>query len=145
MAGLGYLDTETKDFLSVDGVDANGNLIITDLSGTELVLSPKLSYYGLFRVFYPLAGGEISAQVDFSHKDEWFFDSNNSPHSVGGNYTIWNARIAWRTEDEKIEVAAFVRNLTEEEYFSDGFDVFGSQGLVPNTPRTTGISVSYFY
>ena len=60
LLGLGYLETETKDFISFTGLDSNNQPLFEDFSGSELTLSPKLSYNGVFRFHQPLLGGEGS-------------------------------------------------------------------------------------
>ena len=73
LLGLGYLETETKNFISFTGLDSNDQPLFEDFSGSELTLSPKLSYNGVFRFHQPLLGGEGSLQVDFTHSDEYYF------------------------------------------------------------------------
>ena len=77
LLGLGYLDTETKDFISFAGLDSNGQPRFQDFSGSELTLSPKLTYNGVFRFRQPLLGGEGTLQVDFTHSDEYYFSMDN--------------------------------------------------------------------
>ena len=143
LLGLGYLDTKTKDFFNFTGLDSNGQPLFEDLSGSELTLAPKLSYNGVFRFYQPLFGGEGSLQVDFNHSDEYYFDSDNNPVNIGGDFTIWNARAAWRTNDDRYEIAVFARNLGDVEYIVEGFETLGFQALVYNgNDRTFGVSLA---
>ena len=143
LLGLGYLDTETKDFISFTGLDSNGEPRFEDFSGSELTLSPKLSYNGVFRFRQPLLGGEGSLQVDFTHSDEYYFHTNNEPINVGGDFTIWNARAAWQSNDGRYEIAVFARNLSDEEYIVEGFEALEMQSLIYNgNDRTFGISLA---
>ena len=143
LLGLGYLETETKDFISFTGLDSNNQPLFEDFSGSELTLSPKLSYNGVFRFHQPLLGGEGSLQVDFTHSDEYYFSSDNTPFNVGGDFTIWNARAAWQSNDARYEVAVFARNLTDEEYIVEGFEALEMQSLIYNgNDRTFGISLA---
>ena len=63
------------------------------------------------------------------------------------DFTLWNARLAWRSaSDVDIEVALYVDNLTDEDYFGSGLLQLSAQGtasLVKGLPRTYGIQAMY--
>ena len=143
--GVGYLDTETKNFFSAESFDAMGNPIFTDLSGTDLVYSPQWSANGLMRVFYPLFGGEAALQVDFSYSDEYFYDTDNSPLDVGGDVTIWNLRASWSAPNDRYEIAFWAQNFTDELAANEAADFFGGTERSFNKPRSIGVSVSARY
>jgi len=137
---VGVLDTETKDFISFEGLDGGGNPVFEDLSGSALVLAPELNASGIGRLFFPFMNGQIGAQLDFVYSDTYFFDSDNSGTDVGGDYTVWNGRL-WYSRGN-YEVALWARNFTDERYIVEGFDILGSQGLIYSAPRTYGITAS---
>ena len=138
--GLGYLNTDTSDFINVGLGGA-----VTDLSGAELVLSPELSANGIFRLMQPMMGGKGTLQVDFNYSDEYFFGASNEPIDVGGDYVIWNARAAWTSNDGRYQVAVFAKNLGDKDYISEGFNFLGMQSLIYNRPRTAGVSLTIAY
>ena len=138
--GLGYLRTEASDFMTVGLGGA-----VTDLSGTELSLSPELSANGVFRLTQPMLGGEGTLQVDFNYSDSYFFSPGNEPLDLGGDYLIWNLRAAWSSGNDRYQTTVFVRNLGDERYISDGFDFLGMQSLIYNRPRTVGLSLRVSY
>ena len=142
--GIGSLDTETSDFFSVED-DGMGGTTVVDLSGTQMVYAPEFSANGLFRAYGELFGGDISAQVSFTHSDEYFYDSDNNDAAIGGDYTIWNARVGWRGGSaDRYEIAAFVNNFTDELYIVEGFSIAAANQLMVNTQRTAGISFAIF-
>jgi iron complex outermembrane receptor protein len=141
--GIGWLDTSTKDFFSFEGLTTGGEPIIEDLSGGELVLAPRFTANGIVRYVTPLAKGELLAQIDFSYADSYFFDTDNAPLDVSDSATLWNARLAWRSPGDKIEIGLFGRNLTDEEKIIEGFDIFDTQMLIYNHARIYGISLVY--
>lgn len=143
--GLGHLDTETKNFFSAESFDAMGNPIFTDLSGTELVYSPQWSANGLMRVFYPLFGGEAAVQVSFSYSEEYFYDTDNSPLDVGGDFTVWDFRASWSSPNDRYEIAFFSLNFTDESYATEAADFFGGTELSFNRPRSVGVSLTARY
>ncbi len=57
-------------------------------------------------------------------------------------------RLAYRTANQAIEVAGWVRNMTDVQYRVDSFDVtaqFQTVVEVWGEPRTFGMTVSYMY
>jgi outer membrane receptor protein involved in Fe transport len=60
-------------------------------------------------------------------------------------YFIHNCRIAYRTPDERIELAFWVENLLEEEFKVDVFDVSRDANTILevwNEPRMYGVTLS---
>ena len=118
----------------------------TSITNREMVLAPEFSLNGLARYAWPLFGGEVAIQADFNHQGDHYFDITNSPVSKEEAYTVWNARVSYTTMDEKLEVAAFVKNLTDEEYRVYTFDFtpiagFNQQFFGP--PRWWGVQAIY--
>lgn len=136
IVGLGLLDTEYKDF-----VDDLGN----DFSGNEVVLAPDVTFNGLAQYDVPLRTGTLTFQVDWSYQDEVFFDSLNNTLLSEDSYWLWNGRVSWTSADNGWEVAAWGRNLGDEEYLTYAFDLsfFGFHEQMLGTPRTYGLEVAY--
>jgi len=138
--GMSLIDTEVEAL-----VDRNTGALIED---TEMVLAPELTVNGLVRYQWEAFGGNMVAQADFNHQDDHFFDITNKPVSAEDAYTVWNARLAYKTDDDKLEAAVFVKNLTDEEYRVYTFDFtaiggFNQQFFAP--PRWAGVSFAYKY
>lgn len=136
--GLGLLNTEYKDFVIPSG----------DFSGNEITMSPELTVNGLIQYDVPLASaGTLVFQLDFNYQDEVFFDALNNPLLSEEDYWLYNARVVWTSPDEKWDVAAFGRNLGNQEYMVYAFDLsfFGFHEQMLGTPRSYGIEVSYHH
>ncbi len=137
--GLSVLDTEIDEVRNLN----SGEL----LTGTEMVLAPEFSANGLVRYTWDLPGGQFALQADFSHQDDHFFDVVNQPNAREDAYTVWNARAAYSFGPTlNWELAAWVRNLTDEEYRLYTFDftgpgAFNQQFFAP--PRWYGATLSY--
>jgi iron complex outermembrane receptor protein len=134
--GLGLLDTEYEDFLSLGD----------DLSGNEITLSPEMTWNGLVQYDVPLAGaGTLTFQADFNYQDEVYFDSLNNPLLSEDDYWLYNGRISWTSTDERWEVAAWGRNLGDEEFLVYAFDLsfLGFHERMLGSPRSFGVEFSY--
>ncbi len=134
--GVGLLSTEYEDFVIPSG----------DFSGNEITMSPEFTLNALVQYDVSLKEmGTLTLQTDFSYQDEVFFDALNNPLLSEDDYWLWNARVTWTSMNDKWEVAAFGRNLGDEEYMVYAFDLsfFGFNEEMLGTPRAFGIEVTY--
>ena len=67
--------------------------------------------------------GSLIPHYDFSWRSKVYLDPQAIDPISQPAYWVHNARLAYRTENERIEVAAWVRNFTNEFYVADVFDV----------------------
>lgn len=138
LVGASVLDTE------VDEVTVQGATI----SGTKMVLAPEFSINGLGRYTMPLSGdSSLAFQLDFNHQGDHYFDITNSPVSKEDAYTVLNARVTYRI-NENFDVAAWVKNLADEEYRVYTFDFTSIAGLNQQffaPPQWFGVSARYTF
>ncbi len=80
----------------------------------------------------------LATQFDFEGAEDIAFTDD---------YAVWNLRINWdRFLESDVDLAAFVNNLTDEEYITGGLNVPDSLGFASATygaPRTYGASVQW--
>jgi iron complex outermembrane receptor protein len=134
--GLGYFSAEYED-LVVDAVDYSSN---------EMTMSPELTFNGLIHCDIPMGDrGSLTLQADFNYQDEVLFDALNNPLMREGGYWLRNGRVSWTSADVQWEVAAFGRNLGDEEYMVYAFDLsfFGFNEEMIGTPRGYGLEFMY--
>jgi iron complex outermembrane receptor protein len=131
-----------------------------DFSGNRLVSSPHFSASGTVEWRLPLGSGgrygTLAPRYDFAWKDDVFFDPTEG---VGTDPTLdfpefalgqpalllHNFRLAWRSADERFEVAGWVRNATNEVYKDNAFDIsqfFEEVIEVIGDPRTYGVTLT---
>ncbi len=131
--GLGYLDHELDD----------------DTLGDDIPSTADIQATALVRYEFPVAEGLMMAvQADVKHTDSKFVEAFNSDLLEASENTVVNARIALMEETGTWEVAAWAKNLTDEEYHGFAFDLStfnGTAGYMMEAPRTYGVSLSYHY
>jgi iron complex outermembrane receptor protein len=125
-------------------------------AGNTLNNAPKFkgTLYAAYTV--PLAGGELALSGQVAHQGRVFFNNPaNDPVSSQGAVTLLDARVGWTSGNGAIEVAAFGKNLSDEEYFhnivqftstSDArLDVFGIGNALgyPAPGRQWGVEFTY--
>jgi iron complex outermembrane receptor protein len=134
MLGVAAFDAE------VEGVEVTPGIFVD----TEPSFAPELQISGLMRYAWPVAGGELAAQGDFNYSDEFFYNLRNYSAHEYDSYVIGNVRLSYVTADEAWELAAFVKNVTDERNNTIGFDISlfcGCSEIMTGPPRWWGVQV----
>ena len=151
--GFGWLDAEFGEFLVPKQIRPpfarGGNKAshgVFDYTGNPLIAAPRFSVTG--NVEYTLTLGRFGALIpgfDFSFKDKVALDPSNKTELQQPSYWLLNARLSYRTPDERISIQGWVRNLTEKLYLIDAFDqsIDTKQILyVYSPPRSYGFTLT---
>lgn len=141
-----YLDAKYTDFTGLPSVEPDGTILDpATFNGKRLRQAPENMYNVFGQYTVDVGRGKITTRVDFYHTDEFFFDPSNHPITASWAYDLWNARIAFETEDGRWRVALWGKNLGDEQYLTHLFTQRGGRisfGL-PGDPRTWGVTVDY--
>ncbi len=135
---VGLLHAEYSDF-----VERLANGSVNDYSGNKFARAPDMTIGVEAEYEFVLAaGGAIVLGTDWSHQSKIYYSSVNQtdPFQEQSGYTIGNARLSYRTPDERLEIAAYVRNLTDRSY--DLITVVPANGAYRTTtgyPQTYGL------
>ncbi|MGH8249411.1 MAG: TonB-dependent receptor [Steroidobacteraceae bacterium] len=135
--GTSFMDSKVKDILLPD---------LATVVDHDLPQAPSFSGNALARYEFPLGGGVASIQGDVLYSDDFCFTVLCAPVEEESSYYVANARIGFAAPDGRWEVAAFVNNLTEEEYRVYAFDSSLFSGVVAGVyarPRTYGLTASF--
>jgi iron complex outermembrane receptor protein len=150
---IGIQYSEFSDFRNVQtDVRTNnlGNTIITfridDFSSNQLVNSPELSYVSYAQYRWEIEGiGVITPRFDWRFKSRVFYTPENDSRIGSEPRWLLDARLAYATLDGTIEIAGWVRNITDEIYPLTAFDRKDSNNAISyvmSDPRTYGVSAS---
>jgi iron complex outermembrane receptor protein len=99
--------------------------------------------------FLGVSWADINARLEMTYRDSMVFHPINVLYDKTEDQTLINARVTFSElaiADEKLTIAGWVRNLTDEEYREWGIDFGGAIGLINNTYRETrsyGIDLIY--
>jgi iron complex outermembrane receptor protein len=134
-----------------------------DLSGQPLERAPKSTVDLLVKYSVPLKSGTLTLQTDWDYTGRVIFapwvDSpalhpvpGIAPYlqtiydlTTQGGVTIGNARVAYATADDRLELATWVKNITNEQYKPNmyNFTFNSNAGLYWNLPTTYGVTLTY--
>ncbi len=138
----------------IDGLDilfgAAYNSVDVEVGGQEVasVQSPEWNLNGLLRYEWPMFGGAMAVQGDAVYRSEHYFALTGAETVEEDGYVLGNASLNYTTDDGNWQASAFVKNITDEEYLVQTFDlsstdVFGITEQYYGRPRWWGISLKY--
>ena len=137
LVGMGFIDTKVTDVPGITvnraGLEALGEATRPG-QHVRPVQTPEWNLNGLIRYEWPMQGlgGDLVLQVAFEHRTEHFFNLTNTTTLVEDGYTLWDAMVSYFPHEAESWALRFaVRNLTDEEYVVQGFDLSGSI-TIPN-------------
>ncbi len=115
------------------------------LKGESFPNHPELSLNATGRVTFAANDNwNFIGQADLLWEDEIRRDLQGTPALITDSYFNLDARFALESADDKWSVALWGRNLTDETYFSEAYQVLGFGFYIAaanyNYPRTYGIS-----
>lgn len=96
---------------------------------------------------YPLSsGGSINARADYTHKGKAYQDLQNREEAAISSYDVTNLRVAYTATSEAWELAAWVKNVFDEEYMLHNFTINPgvSANVTPAAPRTAGVTLTWW-
>ncbi|MFT6958327.1 MAG: iron complex outermembrane receptor protein [Halieaceae bacterium] len=133
--GLSLLESEVE----------NVGLPSGELVDRDLPQAPGYSFNGLGRYMLPAFGGTVTLQADFVYVDDFCFTLVCNHTEEEDSYVVSNARITYDSGDDRWSLAAFVKNLSDEEYRAYALDA-GFVGVAAGAyapPRWYGATATY--
>ncbi|MFK7731965.1 MAG: TonB-dependent receptor [Pseudomonadales bacterium] len=131
-----YLDTEVNGLIIET---ANG---IIDASGSDLRQAPKKSYNIAAKYMVPTSHGTYDFRIELSHMDRQITDYLDQRTRIDAHDLI-DARFAWTSENENLEIALWGKNLAEEDYISHSYVIGPGVIGVWGAPRTYGVTATW--
>lgn len=159
-----FLDFVQRDEFQVGSADGGGvKFVDRQNSGNRLLNSPQFKVSITAEQSIPLwRYGTLSLRYDGVWTDTTYFDASEGvglPNDDGqifkpdntiaqSPYWLHNLRLGWRHPSGQIEVAGWVRNLTDQVYKSFAFDASNFRKTTiffVGERRTYGMSASFFF
>ncbi len=122
----------------------NGGGAGIDFDGNTLPDAPETTYSLALEARFPVASGEVVAQLDYNYRDDFYTNPNNAAINTVDSYDLTNARIGYEPASGDWSVHAWVKNLNDNDdiiYASRSF--LGIPHGTYMEPRMTGLTVKY--
>ena len=135
---LGYLDAQYQEF-----IDATGN----DVSDERTPINAPDWTVGLgIQSRHETGFGRLRLAADLGFRSKYYVDVNNLEALAQDGYRVVNASLDLEAVDERWGVSFGIKNLTDAEYITHGFDLtaFPGVGLAYyGDPRTYRLRLRY--
>ena len=132
VGGVSYLQTKVFD---LDFANTGAGFPSNPFERT-IPKSPMWTVNGLVRYqFQPVFkntffAGRFALQADFNYRTEFNFLLTNAPAGVQSAYVIGNTRVSYASEDGRWEAAFAIKNIADQFYSTQIFDVGGDFGSI---------------
>ena len=117
-----------------------------DFNGNDLNYAPKTKLYAGLQYFQPVgSAGELIFNLDYTYQDDMYSNNTNTDIVLVPSYDLWNARVSYTPTNNRWQVSAWVRNLTDEEYIVNRSQtaLTGLERNIWGMPRLFGVELKY--
>jgi len=139
----GYLDAK---YTEIDPAKCPTLAACPITLNSSFVKAPKWTASGGLQYGFSTGNsGRMVLRGDWSYKSKIFNDVGNDPAIAQSGYSLFNARIAWHSKDDRLNVALFGTNLGDKRYIVSGNASSASFGSLAEAtyapPREWGATV----
>ena len=132
-----FLDSEFTD-TNVPGSVFEGQ------TGNELIRAPRHKYSVNAEYVLPLQGrGELTANISYRFTDDQ--RGELEPYAIQPSFDLFDARLAWNSPNDALEIAVWGKNLFDEEYVTHLYTIAGEVISVFGDPKMYGVSLTLRY
>ncbi|MEM8496548.1 MAG: TonB-dependent receptor [Pseudomonadota bacterium] len=149
-ATASYINAEYDEFVD-EGVNPDGTTFDIDRSSEDFAYTPEQSFSLTAQYEWATSLGSVTPRLSYYYIGSQFIGLDSAAAATDQAYLdsfdFLNLRVAVQPEAfEGLEIAAYVNNLTDEQYFGAGIasiNGIGAVSLVPGKQRTWGIELHY--
>lgn len=132
---IGYIDG------GIDKTKANGVY-----AGNKFRLQPEIQAAGGFTIDAEIGGGiRVFATPSVTYRSKIYFEVPNKEAISQDGVMLVNAKAGLSFADRRYEIAAYIRNATNERYLLDAGNTgggFGNPTFIPAEPRFYGVQLT---
>ncbi|MGY0618162.1 TonB-dependent receptor [Lysobacter sp. A378] len=135
-ANIGTIDAEYRDYAEINR---------ETFEGRDLKQAPEMQWQIGTTYVQPIADAQLIFNVQVVRTDMFYQNQDLSELVKTPANTQANARIAYEPDHGNWSVAAWGRNLTDQQISAGGFDIpgLGVAVIYPTLPRTYGVDFKY--
>lgn len=149
-ATASYIDARYDEFMDI-APQADGSVQPIDRSHEDFAYTPEHTYTATAQYDWVTGIGSIVPRLHYYYTSSQFIGLDAGAAAANeaylDSYDVWKFRLAFQPDYvQGLEIAGYVDNFTDEEYFGTGIASIsgvGSVALVPGKQRTYGVEVYY--
>ncbi|TPG18524.1 TonB-dependent receptor [Sphingomonas koreensis] len=133
-ANIGFIDG------GIDDKPQNG-----EFAGDRFRLQPRVQAAGGIDLTVPLGGVTLFATPSVTYRSKIYFEVPNSEAISQSKVTLVDLRAGVRLDNDRLEIAGFVHNLTNKHYLLDAGNTgggFGYPTFIPDKPRLYSVELT---
>ncbi len=88
-------------------------------------------------------GAEINVDLSYRYTDDQ--RGELEPWAIQPEFDLFDARVSWTNPNGNLEVAAWGKNLGDEEYITHLYTIASSVVAVFGEPRMYGVSATFMF
>lgn len=136
----GFVSTADSKFGVTDIANAAAN---ANQEGNDLLRTPKLKYGATLDWDMPVGGGStFNLNTSYNYTSDQRADLPS--YALQPSFGLLDARLSWRSSNDRLDVALWLKNLLDEEYISHIYTLAGGNvTAVYGDPRMYGVNVTY--
>ena len=113
-------------------------------TGNEMIHAPRNKYSINAEYVLPVpGGGQLAALLSYRYTDDQ--RGELEPYSIQPSFDLFDARLAWNSPSDALEIAVWGKNLLDEEYVTHLYAIGGEVVSVFGDPQMYGVSLTYRY
>jgi iron complex outermembrane receptor protein len=115
--------------------------------GKYLNYAPEWKLYAGVQYIQPIGdAGELTFNVDYTYQDDTYSGPANDETQLIPDYDLWNARVTYNPPSDRWQVAAWVRNITDDEHIINHSlaSLTGADRVIWGMPRLYGLEFKYY-
>ncbi|MGA0605101.1 TonB-dependent receptor [Phenylobacterium sp. VNQ135] len=117
------------------------------LRGNTLTQAPRWQSNVSAQYTFPLSGNlNLTARADYKWQSRTYFDIYNNPQNSQGGYGLLNGSLELASTDRAWSLLAWIRNVADERYVSQGSAGSGANAAVTGSlglPRMYGVTLTH--
>ena len=132
-----FLDSEFTDTNVVGSV-------FEGQTGNDMIRAPRNKYSINAEYLLPVPwGGELAANLSYRYTDDQ--RGELEPYAIQPSFDLFDARLAWTSANDTLEIAVWGKNLLDEEHVVHLYTIAGEVISVFGDPQMYGVSLTYRY
>jgi iron complex outermembrane recepter protein len=131
---LGYLNADYREYFAALANPVTGVTTLQDVSDLrEVQNTPEWTASGTLSYEVPVGPGRLNILSTLSYRSASQQFELRTPGLDQGGFTLWDANLVWRSDNDRWQIGLHGRNLTNKRYIVSGYNFLRQNPGAPYT------------